>query len=84
MKDIISVKNFSFSYGSKEIFDKANITFSKGELTLFCAPNGAGKTTFFNILNGKIKDYKGNIFFSGRNIKELTPKEIAQTLTTIE
>ena len=40
--------------------------------------NGAGKTTFVNLITGYLKPSSGRIRFEGRDITDLTPREITR------
>ena len=47
----LQVKDFSFSYGSRTLFDGANLEIEFGDRVCLVGPNGSGKTTLFrNIL----------------------------------
>jgi ATP-binding cassette subfamily F protein 3 len=46
----LSVKDFSFAYGDRPIFDKANLEIEFGERVCLVGPNGSGKTTLFREL----------------------------------
>ncbi len=43
----LTVNDFSFSYGDRVLFDKANVEIEFGERVCLVGPNGAGKTTLF-------------------------------------
>lgn len=59
-KKIISLKNFSFSYGDKLIFDNINFDIEEGKTYGIVGRNGAGKTTLLNILHGLQKIDESN------------------------
>ena len=46
---MLNIKNLSFSYGKKNIFDNVNLTIDDG-FTFLVGANGCGKTTLMNIL----------------------------------
>ena len=54
---IIEIKDLTFRYGSKFIYDKFNLTIEKGSWVTIAGPNGAGKTTLVKILAGLEKSY---------------------------
>jgi branched-chain amino acid transport system ATP-binding protein len=61
----------------------------KGEIHSIIGPNGAGKTVMMNCINGLYHPQKGNIFFKGREIRNLKPYEraalgIARTFQKVE
>ncbi len=52
-----------------------DLTFRKGCKVCVQAESGGGKTSLLNFIFGARKDYLGEIFFDGRNIKELSVKD---------
>lgn len=65
------------SFGGITVANKINFEMLEGELRCLVGPNGAGKTTFFNLITGIIRPSKGEIYFSGRNITNLSSHQIA-------
>ena len=55
--DILEVKNLSFRYKNKFIFDGFNLNIERGTWVTIAGPNGAGKTTLFKILSGSEKSF---------------------------
>ena len=43
----LAVHDFSFAYGDRVLFDRANLEIEYGERVCLVGPNGAGKTTLF-------------------------------------
>ena len=75
MDVLIQVEHLSKSYGRKKALDKINLTLSSGKIVGLLGPNGSGKTTFIKILNGLLRNYKGDVFIDkqpiGRHSKEI-------------
>ena len=55
MENIIEIKDLTFSYKDKLIFDKLNLEIKEGTFTTIIGPNDSGKTTLANLLLGIIK-----------------------------
>lgn len=55
MRDIIKVKNLSFRYNNKFIFDKFDLTIRDGEWISIVGPNGSGKSTLVKTLVGLLE-----------------------------
>ena len=76
--DIIKIKNLSFSYENKEIFNNINLNITNNKTTMLIGTNGSGKSTLINILLGLIP-YQGtiyidNILLNKENIYEIRKK----------
>ena len=76
---IYEIKNLTFSYPGtdRKILDNISLSLKKGEILCILGPNGAGKTTLLNCMAGLIAPQKGKILLCGRNINEMSGKEIA-------
>ena len=71
---MIQIKNLTFSYGEKPLYENVNITISKGQKVGLVGPNGSGKSTLLSIITGKENGYTGNVVVLGSAI--LVPQEI--------
>ena len=52
MNNIIRIKNMSFSYKNKTIFQNFDLDIEKGQFIHIVGPNGSGKSTLIKILLG--------------------------------
>lgn len=57
----ISLSGISFSYDETEVFNNAEITINRGELTLISGISGIGKSTMLKLLMGVLKPGSGEI-----------------------
>lgn len=69
-KNIIEVKDLSFSYGSGEVLSDISLTIHKGDYLGIVGPNGAGKTTLLKAILGLITPTKGSVKLFGYDIKD--------------
>lgn len=60
MRNIITIKDLTFQYNSRLLFDKFNLNIKEGEWLSLVGPNGSGKSTLVKILVGLL-EAKGNI-----------------------
>ena len=52
VREVITLKNISKSYGTKVVYTNLNFTLERGDRAALVGPNGAGKTTLLKILGG--------------------------------
>lgn len=79
---ILQVKNLSFAYHQQKVIDHLSFSIQAGKITTLLGPNGVGKSTLLNCLLG-INDYHGQILINGRDLKQLSRKEIAQAIAYV-
>jgi subfamily B ATP-binding cassette protein MsbA len=70
----ITLKNASFDYGNKPIFQDLNFDIHKNESIGLVGASGSGKTTLLNILIGLVKLNKGTYFIDDLNIQDIDKK----------
>lgn len=78
MDALLETRNLSISFGEQEVIRDVNFKVSKGKFLSIIGPNGAGKTTLFNLLSGQLSPTKGEIYFKGQNITNLSAAERAR------
>ena len=61
---------------TSEIWRK-EILFEKSELVKIVAPSGTGKSSLINFLYGTRNDYKGDINYAGKDIRQFSAEELA-------
>ena len=65
---LLSLENISVSFEGFLALNDLNLSLKKGELRAVIGPNGAGKTTFLDVITGKVKRTKGDVFFKGKSL----------------
>ena len=75
---LLNLKNVSVSFEGFLALNNLNLTLSKGELRAVIGPNGAGKTTFLDVITGKVKPTKGDVFFKGKSLVGKKEHKIAR------
>lgn len=67
-KNIIEVRDVSFSYGATEVLRGINLTIHRGDYLAIVGGNGSGKTTLLKMILGLIKPPAGTIKLFGQDI----------------
>ena len=75
---LLNLKNVSVSFEGFLALNNLNLTLKKGELRAVIGPNGAGKTTFLDVITGKVKPTKGDVFFKGKSLVGKKEHKIAR------
>ena len=83
MANIFEIKNLSFSYSNKDIFNNLNINIEDGKITTLLGQNGCGKSTLLKILAKNITYSKGNIIFDNKELNSYSAKELAKKLSMV-
>ena len=67
---VLTVKNVSYYYGSKQALDDVSFEVFPGRVTALLGPNGAGKTTLFSLITRLFDAPTGRIEIVGRSAAE--------------
>lgn len=82
-QDAIKVENLCIGYGGKPILEKVNLELRKGEVVALLGANGTGKSTLIRSLSRELKALEGKIFIEGRDIRDFTQKQLAETMAIV-
>ena len=77
-KKVLEFKNIWFMYDKKglDIIKDLSFSVNKGEIYSILGGNGTGKTTTLSLINRINKPYRGTIKINGKNINNLSSKEL--------
>ena len=75
---MITVKNLSFSYGSKRVLNDISLELKGGNIYGLLGENGVGKTTLLTLLCGLKKPKTGTIETDGRDPFDRAPSLLAE------
>ena len=65
MKNILDIKNLSYSFGNNPILKDINIHVNENEMVAIVGSSGVGKSTLFNLIAGALKKQVGEITING-------------------
>ena len=75
---LLEARRLHKRFGQQIVLDDVSFTVDTGELVGIIGPNGAGKTTFFNVLTGRYRPERGQVFFDERDVTGASPASIAR------
>ncbi|MFM7268277.1 MAG: urea ABC transporter ATP-binding protein UrtD, partial [Cyanobium sp.] len=78
MSTLLELRGVSVSFDGFLALNDLNLRLEPGELRAVIGPNGAGKTTFLDVITGKVRPTRGDVFFRGRSLVGTTEHRIAR------
>lgn len=73
--NILTMENITMQFGGVVAVNSLSMKVNKGEIVSLIGPNGAGKTTAFNVVTGVYAPTNGAVFFKGKKIIRIFPRE---------
>lgn len=84
LKNGITLSDVSFSYdGKQDVLHNIDHTFHPGKSYAIVGGSGSGKSTFLNLLMAGNNNYKGKIFFDGKELKSISSDSLYDLMTVI-
>lgn len=77
--NLVTINNLTFKRGERVIYDDISLAIPKGKVTAIMGPSGIGKTTLLRLIGGQIRPESGQILFAGKDIPQLSRKELYET-----
>lgn len=78
-----SIKNLSFSYGEKRIFQNLSLEIPYGKVTTIMGANGCGKSTLFQLLTKNEVPSSGVISLQNHNLSGIDLKSFSKKVATV-
>ncbi len=75
---VIRTVDLTKYFGAVRAAENLNIALQAGEMVGIVGTNGSGKTTFLNLITGYLAPSSGEIYFGGRDITGLSPKQVTE------
>jgi len=80
-QELVRTENLTFEYpGSIKALDKVTLSIHEGERVAILGNNGAGKSTLALNMIGILKPTQGRILVSGKDTRELSVSDIAESV----
>jgi len=83
MKQLLNVRELSFSYAKKTVLEKLSFDVCPSEMVAIVGANGAGKTTLLKILCGVLAPGQGEVLLKGLPLKHHKPRELARYVALV-
>jgi branched-chain amino acid transport system ATP-binding protein len=74
---VLEIKGVSAGYGRIPVLHRISLTVEEKSIAVLLGANGAGKTTTLRAISGMVK-YTGQILLDGKELKGLSPDQIAR------
>ncbi|WP_137134039.1 ABC transporter ATP-binding protein [Rhizobium sp. FKY42] len=75
---VLEINGLEKSFGALKATDGVSLTLRPGEIHALIGPNGAGKSTLIHQICGTLRQDKGSIHLSGRDVSALSVAERAR------
>jgi ATP-binding cassette subfamily B multidrug efflux pump len=80
----VEFRNVSYRYpGGEPVLKNISFRIAEGEKIAIVGPTGAGKTTITSLLLRFYDTYEGEIFVSGRNLREIPIEQIRRDIAVV-
>lgn len=79
----LEVRNASFSYGKRKVWENINFTVESKEILAILGPNGAGKTTLLKSVMNLLSFETGEALLDGKNMKSIPHKELWKQISYV-
>ena len=83
MNNILQVDNLCLGYQKENILQDISFSINRGEFISVIGPNGSGKTTLIKAISKYITPRQGGIYLNGKNIQNLSGKELARDIAVV-
>lgn len=83
MNSAIELKNVTFSYPKKQIYQELSLSFDTNKITYIMGNNGCGKTTLLKLICRFLDQQSGHILVNGKDSKEYSQNELAKQISYV-
>lgn len=79
---IFEVRDLEYMYDNRLVLKDVRFQVLKGEKIAIVGASGCGKTTLFKLLSGLYSSKKGQIYFKGQDISDVSLESLRRKITT--
>ncbi len=79
----LAAAGVGYAYRDGHAIAGVDLELAPGELVGLLGPNGAGKSTLVKVLSGVLGPYAGSILLAGRELADLSRREVARKLAVV-
>lgn len=72
MPKYVVIRDLTFGYNNRKLFDGVNIDIPRGKITTIMGPSGTGKTTLLRLIGGQLRPKSGSITVNGQEVSRLS------------
>lgn len=83
VKDGVSVNNFSFAFGDRDIFKNFSYELADGGAYAVIGESGSGKSTFARLLTKELDGYKGEVRVYGQDLNDISEKSLFESVAVV-
>lgn len=80
---ILSVRDFTFSYGKKTVLSGVSFDVSSGDVVVLVGANGAGKSTLLKAVARVLKANRNTLFLDEKDILSYAPNDYARRVSYV-
>jgi iron complex transport system ATP-binding protein len=80
---LLVVEGLESGYNRKTVISDITFSVEKGEIVSILGPNGAGKTTLLRCIEGTLSPSSGNIYISGKKLKDISDRERGRIIASV-
>lgn len=73
---LVVIRNLTFRYGERVIFDNVDLEFMRGKVTAIMGPSGTGKTTLLRLIGGQVRPQAGTVTVDGSDVNRLSRRAL--------
>jgi len=80
---LVRLEGVSKSFGELTVLDDISLDIHRGQISVILGPSGTGKSVLLKHIVGLIKPDKGHVYFEGRCVDAMSPRELVEMRTRI-